>query len=136
MKVIMDVIIDTSVIIAVIANEPEKAAIVRQTRGTTLVAPRSVHWEIGNAFSAMLKRQRITLEQARQAIEIYKTISIRFVEVELEQALEISDELGIFAYDAYLLQGALKYKMPLLALDKDLLGYARQKGIRTVEVTP
>ncbi len=132
----LDIIVDTSVIIAVIADEPEKATIVRQTRGAALIAPHSIHWEIGNAFSAMLKRKRITMEQAYRAIDIYKTIPIRFVEIELESALEISDELGIYAYDAYLLRCALRYKMPLMTLDKDLLGYAAQKGIRTIEVIP
>jgi len=131
----MEIVLDTSVIIAVIANEPEKAAIVRQTRGVTLVAPRSVHWEIGNAFSAMLKRGRITLEQAQQAIKIYRAIPIRFVEIELESALEIADELKIYAYDSYIIQCAIQYKRPLMALDKDLLGCARQKGIRTIEVS-
>ena len=58
----MEIVADTSVIIAVIANEPEKAAIVAQTQGADLFAPQSLPWEVGNAFSAMLKRQRITLE--------------------------------------------------------------------------
>ena len=113
----MEIVVDTSVIIAVIANEPEKASIVRQTRGMTLIAPHSVHWEIGNAFSAMLKRKRITLEQARQAIEIYKTIPIRFVDVELERALEISDEFNVYAYDAYIIQCAVQHRQPVMALD-------------------
>ena len=132
----MEVIVDTSVIIAVIANEPEKVAIIRQTRGAALVAPLSVHWEIGNAFSAMLKRRRITLEQVHQAIEIYKTIPIRFVDIEMKLALEISNEFNIYAYDAYIIQCAVQYKQPLMALDEDLIGYARKKGIRTIEVNP
>jgi len=36
-----------------------------------------LHWEIGNAFSAMLKRQRITPEQAKTAVEIYGQILLR-----------------------------------------------------------
>lgn len=56
----MDIVIDTSVIIAVIANEPEKGDLVELTKGANLIAPLSVHWEIGNAFSAMLKRRKAT----------------------------------------------------------------------------
>ena len=132
----MEIVVDTSAIIAVIANEPEKAAIIRQTRGAALVAPHSIHWEIGNAFSAMLKRSRITLTQAQQAIEIYRSIPIRFVDIDLELALEIANEFKIYAYDAYILQCALQYKQPLIALDEDLVGYARKKGVRVVEVNP
>ncbi len=61
----MNLVVDTSVIIAVIANEPEKASLVTQTQGADLFAPRPIHWEIGNAFSAMLKRRRVTVEQAK-----------------------------------------------------------------------
>ena len=67
-----------------------------------MIAPRSVHWEIGNAFSAMLKRERIKIEQALQAVKLYRRIPIRFVDVELEETIEIADAVGIYAYDAYL----------------------------------
>jgi predicted nucleic acid-binding protein len=130
----MDIIVDASVIIAVIADEPEKSDIVSLTQGAHLVAPRSVHWEIGNVFSAMLKRQRVTLEQAIEALQVYKTIPIRFVEVDLELALEIAARLRIYAYDAYLIQCASKYKIPLMTLDQDLADYAIQEGVRIVKV--
>lgn len=130
----MDIIVDTSAIIAVIADEPEKSAIICQTRGAALIAPLSVHWEIGNAFSAMLKRQRVSLEKIHQALAIYKTIPVRYVDIDLEAALMVANDLSIHAYDAYLLQCAIQYKKPLLALDRDLLGYAQRKGIRKIEV--
>jgi predicted nucleic acid-binding protein len=130
----MDIVVDASVIIAVIANEPVKSEIISLTQGAHLIAPRSVHWEIGNAFSAMFKRQRITLEQAILALQIYKTIPIRFVEVDLEQALEISAELQIYAYDAYLLQCALKYQLPMFTLDHILVDSAVRKGVRILKV--
>lgn len=131
----MDIIVDTSAIIAVIANEPEKTAIVHQTRGAALLAPLSVHWEIGNVFSAMLKHKLVGLEQIRQALAIYRTIPIRYVDIDLEAALVIANELTIYAYDAYLLQCAIQYKKPLLTLDKALSEFAQQKGIRKIEVS-
>ena len=53
----MYVTIDTSALIAVIGNEESKKEIIKVTKGYSLCAPKSVHWEIGNAFSAMFKRQ-------------------------------------------------------------------------------
>ena len=53
----MKLIIDTSVIIAVLANEPIKKKLIKLTKNVELLAPKSVHWEIGNAFSAMLKKK-------------------------------------------------------------------------------
>ena len=40
----MEVVVDTSVLIAAIANEPEKEALIELTRGAGLIAPQSVHW--------------------------------------------------------------------------------------------
>jgi len=129
----MDVTVDTSVVIAVIANEPEKQRLIRMTEGADLIAPHSVHWEIGNAFSAMLKRGRIEMEQAAKAIEVYRQICIRFVDVELRKALDIADELGIYAYDAYLVRCAVKYGTALMSLDRGLVEAARQMGVDGLE---
>ena len=63
-----------------------------RSEGYNLTAPRSLYWEIGNAFSAMVKRERINLEQAKAAIEIYEQIPINLVNVDLKQALEIVDK--------------------------------------------
>jgi len=130
----MDMVVDASVIIAVIANEPVKETVVELTAGADLIAPHSVHWEIGNAFSAMLRRERIEVEQAIQAVRVYQQIPIRFVDVELEDALKIADALGMYAYDAYLIRCALKYRSPLMSLDRNLVSAAREMRARVIEV--
>lgn len=113
----MNVIVDASIIIAVITNEPAKRQLITLTEGAELVAPNSIHWEIGNAFSAMLKRKRVSFEQVRRALHIYAQIPIKFTNVDLTESLEISSQLGIYAYDAYLLWCAVKHNYPLLTLD-------------------
>ena len=130
----MNIVVDTSVIIAVIANEPEKDFLVRLTRGADLLAPHSVHWEIGNAFSAMFKRNRVTLEQALKAIQAYNKIPIRFVDVELERSLEIAETSNIYAYDAYLIRCALRFRSPLISLDKNLVNSAKRMKVKVIEV--
>lgn len=130
----MDIVVDASIIIAVIADEPEKAAIIAETAQANIVTPHSVHWEIGNAFSVMYKRNRVTLAQILQAVQIYKTISIRYVDIDLEASLEIASQLNICAYDAYLIQAAKQYKLPLMTLDKNLAQYVQEKGVKVVKV--
>jgi len=130
-----EVVVDASVLIAVIVNEKQKPALIKITHEADLIAPASIHWEIGNAFSAMLKRQRITIKQAIQAIKVYQQIPLRFVEIELSDALELAAELNIYAYDAYLLRCASKYRAPLLTLDEQLIRLAPQKGVKILEVT-
>jgi predicted nucleic acid-binding protein len=130
----MDIVVDTSVIIAVISNEASKPTIIQATQKSDLIAPSSIHWEIGNAFSAMFKRNRVTLNAALQAIEIYKQIPIRFVEIELEEALRIAHQLNIYTYDAYLIRCAQKYSAALFSLDAALLGKAEQFRIKVIKV--
>lgn len=130
----MKIVVDTSVIVAVIANEPEKTALIEMARGSELVAPQSVHWEIGNAFSAMLKRKKLTSGEATRALKVYGRIQIRFLDVELEQSLRIADEQGIYAYDAYVLRCAQKHRSPLISFDQSLLACAKRIGIQVKEV--
>jgi predicted nucleic acid-binding protein len=129
-----NIVIDTSAIIAVIAGEPQRDLLIQLTQGADLIAPSSVHWEIGNALSAMFKRQRITLPQALKAVAIYQLIPIRFVDVDLDATLRIADDLEIYAYDAYLLQAAVKYRSPLLTLDNYLIQCAKQMKVKVIEV--
>lgn len=129
----MELVADTSTIIAVIANEPEKALLIAKTQGCDLVAPRSLYWEIGNAFSAMIKRGRITLEQATAAVEIYKQIPIDLVDVDLEQALEIVDKHKVYAYDAYMIVCAFDRGCPVLTLDGGLAYAAKAAGVEVWE---
>ena len=130
----MNVVVDTSVVVAVIANEPHRGTLIELTKGVELLAPASVHWEVGNAFSAMLKRSRIDLAQALRAIAAYHRIPIRFVDVELEETLEIAEQHAVYAYDAYLIRCALKFNAPLISLDKGLLQAAQSAGARVIEV--
>jgi predicted nucleic acid-binding protein len=130
----MEIVIDASVLVAVITNEDEKEKLVAITSEAELIAPLSVHWEIGNAFSSLLKRKRLTLEEALEAIDIYLQIPVRFVEVELTESLELADEMNIYAYDAYLLRCAAKYRLPLLTLDGRLAEAAKGKRIQVLEV--
>lgn len=131
----MNIVIDTSAIIAVIAGEAEKEKLVELTKGATIVAPPSIKWEIGNAFSAMLKRSRITLEQALEAIEVYHSISMEIFEINLKDAIRLAGKYNIYAYDAYILQCAIEHNLPLISLDKELIEIAKRENIQVIEVT-
>ena len=130
----MDLVIDTSAIIAVMANEPEKQAILEYIADSTPVAPRYVHWEIGNALSRMFKRDRITIAESKIALSEYGLMRFRFIDVDLEQSLELSEQLDIYAYDAYVLVSAFNHRLPLLTLDRGMAVAASRIGIHVLEV--
>jgi predicted nucleic acid-binding protein len=130
----MDVVTDTSAIIAAITNSPEKEALAEITSDSALLAPASVHWEIGNAFSSLLKRRLIGMADIAKALEVYETIPIRYMDVDLEQSLSVASELSIYAYDAYLIACAQMAGAPLLTLDRGLARSARRVGVTVLEI--
>lgn len=132
----MDVVVDTTVVIAVITNEASKQRLIDATRGAELVAPASMPWEVGNAFSAMFKQRRATKEQAVAALTAYRRIPIRLIDVAVEDAVTVAADLGIHAYDAYMICCARQIGAPLLTLDARLKVRAAQVGVRVIEVSP
>ena len=131
----MRIVSDTSVIIAVIAGEPDKERLVQVTQGVDLLAPPSLHWELGNALAAQLRRGRLKLEEAEALLRLYQRIPIQVVDVSLAAALEIAQTLGIYAYDAYMIACAQKYRVPLLTLDRSLARAGEEAGVEVLEVS-
>ena len=130
----MDIVIDTSALIAVIVGEPEKSGIVKATSGHTLIGPGSIPWEVGNAFSAMMKQKRIRVEDAHRAMVVFDSIPVRYVRVDLPNAISIAHQTNTYAYDAYFLDCALRYSAPLLTLDEPLRLAAATMGVNLMEV--
>ncbi len=130
----MDIVVDTSVLIAVIVGEPERSRIIEYTTGNTLIGPGSIPWEIGNAFSAMFKQNRLTLEEAQKGIVIFDSIPLRYIKPDFVNALKISKQANMYAYDAYFLDCAIKHKAPLLTLDQKLKETAQKLKVQTMEV--
>src|SRR5690606_1631484 len=61
----LDITADTSAIMAVVLNEFSKPKLLQQTRGAEMVSAPTLPWEVGNSLSALFKRKRIDLDQAR-----------------------------------------------------------------------
>ncbi len=130
----MNLIVDTSALIAVIVGEPERKRIIEITTGNSLVGPGSIPWEIGNAFSAMFKQNRLTFKEAQKGLAIFKSIPVRYVEADFYNVLKLSKNAKMYAYDAYFLDCAIRLKAPLLTLDRNLMKAAQTMNIESLEV--
>lgn len=130
----MDIVIDTSALLAVLVGEPERDRIVELTSGHTLLGPGALPWEVGNAFSAMLKRRRLALAETQEGLRIFQTVPLRYVKVDLAHALSLAHQSGLYAYDAYFLDCASRHAAPLLTLDHRLRQAAKDIGIKLLEV--
>jgi len=82
----------------------------------------------------MLRRRRLSLEDALDGVAVYRRISVRLVNVDLIEALGIAAEQGLYAYDAYHIACARTLRAPLLSLDRRLNEAAARAGAQTLEV--
>jgi predicted nucleic acid-binding protein len=130
----MKVVLDTSAVIAVLLNEPSKYALLDRTEDSELLAPYSLPVEVGNAFSAMFRRNRLSLRQARIALSMFRGLPIHLLEIDLTKSLELSHDLGIYAYDAYIIECARRHKGVILTLDAGLVDASRRANVDVVEI--
>ena len=128
----MELIVDTSALLAVILDEPERASIIEATEGATLMAPGALSFEIGNALTAMVKRGRLERDAVLPAWNATQRIPVQIVSVEIDAALHLALTQGIYAYDAYYLQCSLSPRRPLLTLDRRMRQVAEALGIQLV----
>jgi len=129
----MNLISDTNIFLAVVLDEPEKDKIIQLTSKVNSISPEILPYEVGNALSAMVKRNKLTKDEALAAFEGVSSIPVRLVSVDIQQALKLAFEYNIYAYDAYFLQCAKQLSCPLITLDKRMKQVAYDLKIEVVE---
>lgn len=126
----MEIIIDASCIIAVLLGEEKAIEVKEKTKGTTLVSPFCLPYEIGNSLTACLKRCRINNEQAIFAYKQFEMIPIRFIEPDIKTAIQIAAEENCYAYDMFYVTCALDTGLSLYSLDNGLVNIAKKRGVK------
>jgi len=130
----MELTLDTSALLAVLLGESQAEQVLEHTRGAQLLAPPSLLLEVGNALAALVKRDKLDLETAKLALRDALKVPFRSVSIDLEWSLILASRHRIYAYDAYMLACAERYRTPLLTLDGRLRDVARSAGIEVLEV--
>lgn len=130
----MTITVDPSIIVAILLNEPSRQALLELTSGAELNSAQSLPWEVGNALSALCRMGRISAEQSGLAIKRYRAIPVRLAEIDLANAVDLAVSNRIYAYDAFILECARKYRSPLLTLDRKQREIALTVGIQTIEI--
>ena len=129
----MNILIDASALMAVLIEEPEKEYIVSATKDYELIAPSILPHEIGNALTRLKRRQVLNDKQIILVYNEFLKIPLRFLEIDIINALELACRYSIYAYDAYYLEMANRYNLPLLTLDKPMKKIALDLNLRILE---
>ncbi|EFK08432.1 toxin-antitoxin system, toxin component, PIN family [delta proteobacterium NaphS2] len=129
----MKIIADTNTFIAVALNEPEKLKIIQLTEGHDLIAPDVLPFEIGNALTAMMKKNALKENEVESAWDIIQKIPVDLRQTDIKSALSIAIRFNLYAYDAYFLKCAENLRSPLLTLDLGMQRVAREMRITILE---
>ena len=114
----MDILLDASVIMSIILNEPNRNKVIDLTENATLLSPEVISFEIGNALINLFRKRKITEEEMFEAYRNFVSIPIRSIKVDVAKALKIACKYKIYAYDAYYLEVAHRLKLPLITFDE------------------
>jgi len=126
----MDIILDASAIIAVIADEPEAQIVINCTKGAAIISPNIISCEIANALTRMMRKGIVTSkEQMIELIQNFKKIPLKMVEIDLEKTLEIAWNFKIYAYDAFYLEAAKRLGFPLISFDRGMIKIAKELNL-------
>jgi predicted nucleic acid-binding protein len=126
---LMEMIVDASAIMAVIAQEPERDTVIQLTKGAKILSPAMVSYEIANGLTKMVKKKIIDKERMLNIYKLYKNIPIRQIENNITKALEIAWNYKIYAYDACYLESAKRLTLPLLTFDSNMAKIGNELGI-------
>jgi predicted nucleic acid-binding protein len=130
----MRIVLDTSIVMAVLFNEPERDTILSITESCELFSASSLPQEVGNAVSLGFRRGRFELGVGLQVMRSFGKMKIRLVEIDYMKAIEISHALNHYAYDAYMLQVAESEGASLFTLDRKLKSAAQLRNIKILEI--
>ena len=129
----MKVVVDASVILAVVMGEPERDWAIAVTRDSEAFGPRSLPFEIGNALTSLVKRRRLPADNLENAWKAASKFAVVLNDIDIAAAVRLSGLHKIYAYDGYMLQCALEAGASLVTLDRQLAEIARKIGLKVVE---
>lgn len=121
-----DMVIDASSLAAVVFEEPDGASVLDYCRGSRLLAPSLVDYEMANI--CLMKRRRYPDMAEKLAIQFdaYQRLDLKRCTVEIGAVLTLAEQTRLTAYDAAYLWLAMKNSCPLSTLDKALDAAWRQ----------
>jgi predicted nucleic acid-binding protein len=115
-----EVIVDASILAALVFGEPRAVEAAGLLKGRTLVAPTLLRHEIGNVARTKIMRHADKADGIRSAFAAFLLLPLRFVPLQAEKALEVALAEEISFYDAAYLEPARRLRLGLLTFDARL----------------
>jgi predicted nucleic acid-binding protein len=129
-RVRQPLVVDCSLLAAVLFDEPERDESLARMAGCELFAPHLLDFEIA---SVALKKSRQGLaEVAACALTDYGALALKQLPIDLQAQVSLALRYDLSTYDAAYLWLAADLKAPLATLDRRL-GEAAQRHLQSLE---
>ena len=117
-------VVDSSMVCAVLFDEPERGQAQSRLAGRHLVAPQLLDHEVANVA---VKKQRKGMPESavEQALADYLSQDIELMNTDIAAQYALARQYGLSAYDAAYLWLAADLKTPLATFDRQLAEAAR-----------
>jgi predicted nucleic acid-binding protein len=135
----MSLVLDASITLAWIYADETTAAVLRifdllKSQGAAV--PALWRWEIANALEMNARRGRHGRDfsyEALAALALFPIlVDVECVEKAWLDTLSLAERHGLTVYDAAYLELAIRRKIPLATLDRDLYAAAKGEGVQVL----
>ena len=130
------IVVDASLVLAWAYSDERTEAVVRTLKQVATeggIAPVIWPLEIANSLELSLIRKRIQIADRDQIVATLDRLNIEVEALLLNRVWSTSAQLarrhGLTVYDATYLELALRLRLPLASLDKELIAAARAEGV-------
>jgi predicted nucleic acid-binding protein len=113
-------VVDASALGALLFGEPDGAAVADRLRGTELIAPALLSFEVANVCLKKMRRHPEQRDALMLAFGMLDRMEIGVVEIDRGEALILAERSGLTAYDASYLWLARRTRSELVTLDRRL----------------
>lgn len=116
-------VIDASYLLTYLLPDEADATVnkfFKDVSSITLYAPKLLEYEVANGVASAMKYRRINKSEGSEAWHFFKKLPIRYLEADLEKAIEISTSHNLSVYDASYIAIAQEHGCKLFTLDKKM----------------
>ena len=118
------VVVDTSVLAALVFGEPKSAEAKRLLNGHRLYAPTLMEYELSQVTVKKIEKYPEEKDKILAAFAFALDLDINWLEIDFNSVVKLAIEYKLSAYDASYLYLSRSLKIPLLTFDKVLRAYS------------
>jgi predicted nucleic acid-binding protein len=130
-RVLTPLVVDASVINALLFDEPQRDEALTRMHGKQLYAPQLLDYEVATVAVHKVRRG-LSPTAAEAALRLYESTDIRLLDADVSALLALAEQYRLTAYDAAYLWVAAELKAPLATFDRKL-GEAAQQHLGALE---